>query len=80
LAHLVPQALPLIHPNARVAGGGRVIGLSVLGPGAVVEPGALVSDSLLLPGARVLSGARVQGAILGDGFIAQGELKGGAYA
>jgi mannose-1-phosphate guanylyltransferase len=80
LESLAPEALPLIHPQARVHPTARVEGVSVLGPGAVLEAGAVVSDSLMLDGARAAADSRVSQAILGDGFIAQGEISGGAHA
>jgi len=80
LEFLVPPRPLVLGPGARVEPGGRVQGMAVLGAGAVVEDGALVSDSLLFPGARAAAGSRVQEAVLGDGFVAQGELSGGAYA
>ncbi len=64
----------LIDPAARIEG------FCVLGQNARLEAGALVRDSLLLPGAVVTAGARVSGAVLGDGFVARGEIVGGAHA
>lgn len=80
LEGLVPEVMPLIHPTAKVLPGGKVEGFSVLGPETVVEPGAEVIDSLLLAGTRVTAGCRVRKAVLGDGFIARGEIDGGAHA
>ena len=80
LESLAPAALPLIHPAARVQPGARVEGVSVLGAGTVVEPGGVVIDSLMFAGSRVTAGSRVREAILGDGFIARGEIVGGAHA
>jgi mannose-1-phosphate guanylyltransferase len=51
-----------------------------LGREAVIRPGAEVEDVILYPKAEVLPGAKVKNAILGDGFLARGELNGGAYA
>ncbi|MCA1906526.1 MAG: NDP-sugar synthase [Desulfarculus sp.] len=58
----------------------RTEGFCVLGPTARLEAGAYVRNSLLLPGAVVATGARVCDAILGDGFLARGEIMGGAHA
>lgn len=80
LEYLAPPGPLVLGPGALVEPGGRVQGMAVLGAGAVVESGALVMDSLLLPGARAAAGSRVRRAVLGDGFVARGELNSGAYA
>ena len=80
---LEPLAAPgplVLAPGARVEPGAEVQGFAVLGQGAVVEAGALVEDCLLLPGARVAAGARVRRAVLGDDFVARGQIDGGAHA
>ena len=79
MEHLRPQQSLVLSPEARVEPGARVQGFAVLGKGCVVEKGALVQDCLMLDGARVLSGSRVSGAVLGDGFQAHGEIRGGAH-
>lgn len=80
LAHLAPGSPLVLAPGAEVAPRASLEGFAVLGEGARVEAGARVRDAILLPGARVASGARVTGAILGDGFLARGEIMGGAHA
>lgn len=80
LREIAPGQPLALGPGARVQPGARVLGFAVLGQEAVIEAGARVQDSLLLPGARVAAGARVRDAVLGDGFVAQGDIKGGAHA
>jgi mannose-1-phosphate guanylyltransferase len=80
LEHLAPREPLVLAPGAVVEPGARVEGLAVLGAGARLETGSLVKNSLLLPGARVAAGARVRDAVLGDGFLARGEIIGGAHA
>lgn len=80
LGHLSVQGPLVLAPGASLEPGARVEGFAVLGGGARVEAGARVRDSLLLPGAVVAAGASVRDAVLGDGFVAQGEIKGGAHA
>lgn len=63
-----------VHPEAKVEG------FVALDRGARIEAGARVKDSVLFAGARVAEGAVVQDAILGDDFVAQGEITGGAHA
>jgi mannose-1-phosphate guanylyltransferase len=69
-----------LAPEAQIAPDAHLQGFVLAGPGARVEHGAKVKDSLLLPGARVAAGALVENAVLGDGFIASGNIKGGAHA
>lgn len=80
LRGLAPEGPLLLGPGARLENGAQVKGFAVLGAGAVVEPGALLIEAVLYPGARVTAGAVVEQAVLGDGFIASGRIKGGAYA
>jgi mannose-1-phosphate guanylyltransferase len=80
LAKWAPGQPLLLGPEAHIAPQADVQGFTVLGKGAVIEDGASVKDSLLLPGARVATGAKVQDVVLGDGFVARGNLQGGAYA
>ena len=88
LAFDPPPELTHLHPNNPflVANGGRihpeaqVSGFMVLGRDAQVEAGAVAEDCILLPGARIKQGAVVRRAILGDGFVAEGELSDGAFA
>jgi mannose-1-phosphate guanylyltransferase len=80
LTHLAPSSPLVLAQEAAVQPGAWVSGFAVLGQGARVEAGAWLKDSILLPGARLTAGARVRNAILGDGFIAQGEIVGGAHA
>lgn len=80
LRGLSPEGPLLLGPGARLENGARVKGFAVLGEGAVVEPGALLSEAVLFPGARVAAGVMVEQAVLGDGFHARKNIKGGAYA
>ena len=83
-----PPELVHLHPNNPflVANGGRIhpearaTGFMVLDQNAQVEAGATVEDCVLLAGARVAQGAVVRRAVLGDGFVARGELSDGAFA
>jgi len=77
LAGLGPM---VVAPGAVIEPGARLEGFCAVAEGARVAAGALVSASVLLPGARVAPGATVFGAVLGDGFVASGELRGGAHA
>ncbi len=77
---LRPPGPILAAPGARLEPGARVEGFCVLGAGARIEGGARVRDSLLLPGAVAAAGSRVSRAILGDRFMARGEISGGAHA
>ncbi|MCA1989328.1 MAG: NDP-sugar synthase [Desulfarculus sp.] len=80
LADLAPAG-PLVRGEGSwVDPAARIEGFCVLGHGARLEAGAYVRDSLLLPGAVVAAGARVSDAVLGDGFLARGEIAGGAHA
>ncbi len=79
LEHLAPGEPVVLGRGSVVERGAELSGVVVLGEGAVVERGARVADSLLLPGARVAAGARVSRAVLGDGFLARGEITGGAH-
>lgn len=80
LEHLAPGKSLVLGKGARVSESAQVSGLVVLGPGAEIQDNARVSNSLLLDHARVAAGARVRDAVLGDGFFAQGEIRGGAHA
>ena len=80
LEYLKPKGPVLKGPEAFLDPAARARGFVILGPGSRVEAGAAVQDSILLPGAVVATGARVRGAVLGDGFMAQGEITGGAHA
>ncbi len=80
LAGLAPSGPVWLGPGARAAKGARLEGFVFAGAGARVEAGAVVRDSLLLPGAVVRSGARVEQAVLGDGYLAAGQIEGGAHA
>lgn len=63
----------LLHPQARVARGARVV-RSILGEGAQVEAGARIERSLLWEDVKIGSGARVSGSVLASGVrIAAGE-------
>lgn len=80
LEHLAAGGPLLLAPGALIEPGARVEGFAVLGAGARVRAGAVLQDSLLLPGAIVDAGARVTGAVLGDGFLARGQIEGGTHA
>lgn len=80
LGHLAAPGPLVLAPGAVLEPGARVEGFAVLGGGARVRAGAQVRDCLLLPGATVAAGARVRGAVLGDGYLAQGDISGGAHA
>ncbi|KMY66629.1 hypothetical protein AAU61_16030 [Desulfocarbo indianensis] len=69
-----------LESGARVAPEARLEGFVLAGEGARVEAGAVIKNSLLLPGARVTAGTRVENAVLGDGFVAEGHITGGAHA
>ena len=56
----------LLHPQARVAAGARVV-RSVIGEGARVEAGARVERSLLWEDVKIGAGARVSGSVLASG-------------
>jgi mannose-1-phosphate guanylyltransferase len=80
LKHLAQPGPLVAAPGARVERGAVVEGFCVMGAGAVIKAGARVIDSLLLPSAVVEAGAVVAGAVLGDGFVARGHIRGGAHA
>ncbi|MGD8564525.1 MAG: sugar phosphate nucleotidyltransferase [Desulfarculaceae bacterium] len=80
LAHLAPGEPRVVANEARIDNQAQVKGFAVLGREAVIRPGAEVEDVILYPKAEVLPGAKVKNAILGDGFLARGDLSGGAYA
>ncbi|MCF8043092.1 MAG: NDP-sugar synthase [Desulfarculaceae bacterium] len=80
LMGLSPEGPVLLGPGARLENGAQVKGFAVLGQGAVAGAGSFLNDVVLLPGARVAAGAVVEQAVLGDGYIASGRIKGGAYA
>ncbi|CAO0821294.1 NDP-sugar synthase [Desulfarculales bacterium] len=80
LERLAPPGPLVLAPGVALEPDAQVEGFAVLGRGAAVEAGALVEDCLLLPGARVAVGARVRRAVLGDGFLARGDIEGGAHA
>ncbi len=69
-----------VHPSAFVHPTARLEGFCAVGPGVVVGEGAHVSASVLLPGSVVADGAVVANTVLGDGFRASGEVRGGAHA
>ena len=69
-----------VHPSAVVHPKARLEGFCAVGPGAVIGADARVSASVLLPGAVVAEGAVVANTVLGDGFRASGEVRGGAHA
>jgi mannose-1-phosphate guanylyltransferase len=55
----------VIGASATLQPGVRLVGPTVVGPGAVVEADSTVVDSVLLPGAHVTSGSLLSGAVFG---------------
>jgi mannose-1-phosphate guanylyltransferase len=53
-----------VHASARVAADARLLGGTIVGPGASVGRGATLSGCLLLPGASVPAGGSLQGEIV----------------
>ena len=80
LEGLAPAGPLVLGPGAELGDGAVVEGFCVLGQGARLMPGSRVRDSLLLPGAVLAAGAVVEEAVLGDGFLARGHIRGGAHA
>lgn len=80
IAAVVGKGPLWIDQNAQIARDASLQGFVLAGRGVGVDEGALVKNSLLLPGARVQAGVGVENAVLGDGFIARSDIKGGAHA
>ena len=80
LAGRVGQGPKWLAQDSQIDGHADLQGFVLTGSQVRIEAGALVKNSLLLPGARVLPGVLVQDAILGDGFTAKADIKGGAHA
>lgn len=53
-----------VHPRAVIAHGARVLGASVVGPGAVVGEGSVVEDSILWTEAKIASNVRLRNCIV----------------
>lgn len=69
-----------LDADVQIAAGASLDGFVLAGTGVQIDKGATVKDSILLPGVRVEAGVLVENAVLGDGFIAKGHIKGGAHA
>lgn len=69
-----------VHPTASVHPDAVLQGFCSVGPGVKIGAGAHVSASVLLSGSSVAEGAVVSNTVLGDGFKASGEVRGGAHA
>lgn len=69
-----------VHPTATVHPSARLEGFCAVGPGVTIGRDARVSASVLLPGSAVADGSVVANTVLGDGFKASGEVRGGAHA
>lgn len=80
IAAVVGKGPLWIDQNAQIAPDASLQGFVLAGRGVGVAEGAMVKNSLLLPGARVQAGVGVESAVLGDGFIARNDIKGGAHA
>lgn len=80
IATLVGKGPFWLENDAQIARDANLHGFVLAGRGVRVDKGALVKNSLLLPGARVQAGVGVENAVLGDGFVARGNIKGGAHA
>ncbi len=80
IANYTGQGPLWLSADTQIASNARLEGFVLADAGVRVEEGAMVKDSLLLPGAKVEAGLRVENAVLGDGFIAKGNIKGGAHA
>ncbi len=80
LGHLAPREPVALAPGAHRDPRAEGEGLLCRAAGARVEAGAWLRDAVLLPGAVAACGARVREAILGDGFVARGEVCDGAFA
>ncbi|MCA1963265.1 MAG: NTP transferase domain-containing protein [Prosthecobacter sp.] len=64
--------LPAIHPDAQVSPQAVLMGLNVIGPGAVVESGARLRDCIVWPGARISADADLERCIVRRGITARG--------
>lgn len=80
IAAIVGKGPFWLENDAQIARDANLHGFVLAGRGVRVGEGAMVKNSLLLPGARVQAGVGVESAILGDGFVARGNIKGGAHA
>jgi mannose-1-phosphate guanylyltransferase len=80
LAALTGPGPQWLEASADITTGASLQGFVAAGERVRIADGALVKDSVLLPGVRVEPGAIVENAVLGDGFVANGHIKGGAHA
>jgi mannose-1-phosphate guanylyltransferase len=68
--HDLQSALPAIDPASEVAASATLVGLNVVGPGAVVEAGAVLRDCILWPRARVAAGVHLERCIVRSDVVA----------
>ncbi|TDU81211.1 mannose-1-phosphate guanylyltransferase/mannose-1-phosphate guanylyltransferase/phosphomannomutase [Prosthecobacter fusiformis] len=67
---------PAIHPTAQVSPQAVLLGLNVIGAGAVVEAGAVLEDCILWPESTITTGAHLKQCIIRKGIRAEGQHTG----